>query len=72
VRATEARFDLALARSAAEEAARHWGLELEQPFTRAAVSYAAPAGDAVVKVAWEGDDESLHEPDALALACRYL
>jgi len=33
----------------------------------AAVSYVAPAGDRVVKVAWEGDDESLHEPDALEL-----
>jgi streptomycin 6-kinase len=32
-----------------------------------AVSYVAPAGAAVVKVAWEGDDESLHEPDALRL-----
>jgi streptomycin 6-kinase len=32
-----------------------------------AVSYVAPAGAEVVKVAWEGDDESLHEPDALAL-----
>lgn len=31
------------------------------------VSYVAPAGTAVVKVAWEGDDESLHEPEALAL-----
>jgi streptomycin 6-kinase len=33
----------------------------------AAVSYVAPAGAAVVKVSWEGDDESLHEPDALKL-----
>jgi streptomycin 6-kinase len=33
----------------------------------AAVSYVAPAGAAVVKVSWEGDDESLHEPDALEL-----
>jgi streptomycin 6-kinase len=31
------------------------------------VSYVAPAGDLVVKVPWGGDDESLHEPDALAL-----
>lgn len=62
-----ARFDLTSARAAAEEAARHWGLVLEPPFTRAAVSYVAPAADAVVKVAWEGDDESLHEPDALEL-----
>jgi streptomycin 6-kinase len=27
----------------------------------------APVGDAVLKVPWEGDDESLHEADALAL-----
>ncbi len=33
----------------------------------AAVSYVAPAGVDVVKVAWEGDDESMHEPDALEL-----
>jgi streptomycin 6-kinase len=32
-----------------------------------AVSYVAPAGAGVVKVAWDGDDESLHEADALAL-----
>ena len=31
------------------------------------VSYVAPAGDAVIKVAWDGDDESLHEGDALEL-----
>jgi streptomycin 6-kinase len=31
------------------------------------VSYVAPSGDAVLKVAWAGDDESLHEPDALKL-----
>jgi streptomycin 6-kinase len=32
-----------------------------------AVSYVAPAGSGVVKVAWEGDEESLHEPEALEL-----
>ena len=31
------------------------------------VSFVAPAGDAVLKVAWRGDDESLHEGDALEL-----
>ncbi len=31
------------------------------------MSYVAPAGDLVVKVAWDGDDESLHESDALEL-----
>ena len=33
----------------------------------AAVSYVAPAGADVVKVTWEGDEESVHEPDALQL-----
>ncbi len=34
----------------------------------ASVSYVAPAGPGlVVKVAWEGDDESLNEPEALEL-----
>lgn len=65
--AEPARLDLTSARSHAEAAARHWGLTLGPPFTLAAVSFVAPAGDAVVKVAWEGDDESLHEPDALEL-----
>jgi streptomycin 6-kinase len=60
-------LDLTSARAAAEAAARHWGLVLGPPFTRAHASYVTPAGDAVVKVAWQGDDESLHEPDALAL-----
>jgi len=60
-------FDLTAAQAVAEDAARHWGLKLGPRFTAAAVSYVAPAGAAVVKVAWEGDDESLHEPDALAL-----
>src|SRR5476649_2927151 len=31
------------------------------------VSYAAPAGSVVVKVPWGGDDESLHEAEALRL-----
>jgi streptomycin 6-kinase len=52
-------------RDAALEAARRWGLELEDPFPLAQWSYVAPAGDAVVKVAWDGDEESLHEADAL-------
>jgi streptomycin 6-kinase len=62
-----ARFDLTACRDAAVEAARHWGLALEPPFALSTVSYVAPAGDLVVKVPWEGDDESLHEPDALRL-----
>ncbi len=58
--------DLRGARATALAAARAWGLELGAPFAFSHVSYAAPAGRAaVVKVAWEGDDESLHEGDAL-------
>jgi streptomycin 6-kinase len=61
------RFNLSAARAAALEAAREWGLELGEPFAMAYVSYVAPAGNAVLKVAWEGDTESLHEGDALEL-----
>lgn len=60
-------LDLSAARAAAEAAAAHWGVTLEPPFSMAAVSYVAPAGGDVVKVAWEDDDESLHEADALEL-----
>lgn len=60
-------LDLRTARETAAGAARRWGLTLEPPFGRAVVSYVAPAGDVVVKVPWEGDDEALHEPDALRL-----
>lgn len=60
-------FDLAAAQATAEDAARHWRLTLGPAFAMATVSYVAAAGDAVVKVAWQGDDESLHEADALAL-----
>jgi streptomycin 6-kinase len=63
----EQRFDLSAARATALAAAREWGLELGDPFALSNVSYVAPAGHAVLKVAWEGDDESLHEGDALAL-----
>lgn len=61
------RFDLSVAKEAALGAAREWGVELEEPFVFSNVSYVAPAGEVVVKVAWEGDDESLHEGDALEL-----
>src|SRR5256885_12769018 len=44
-----------------------WGLELGEPFAFSYVSYVAPAGAAVIKVAWDGDTESLHEGDALEL-----
>ncbi len=60
-------FDLSWAKSAAIEAAARWGLTLEEPFAMSAVSYVAPAGAVVVKVPWGGDDESLHEADALRL-----
>jgi streptomycin 6-kinase len=60
-------LDLSAARATAERAAREWGVELGEPFSMANVSYVAPAGDAVLKVPWEGDDESLNEADALEL-----
>jgi streptomycin 6-kinase len=66
-RVGEERFDLSVAKATALAAAQEWGLELGEPFACSCASYVAPAGDAVVKVAWEGDDESLHEGDALAL-----
>ena len=62
-----ARFDLTRARAVAMQAARHWGLALGPPFAMSNVSYVAPAGGSVVKVAWDGDDESLHEAAALEL-----
>ena len=61
-------FDLSVAKASAVEAARRWGIELGPRFELSNVSYVARAGrDAVVKVAWEGDQESLHEGDALEL-----
>jgi streptomycin 6-kinase len=57
--------DLTEAKALALKAAAHWGVHLEEPFAMSAVSYVAPAGDVVVKVPWGGDDESLHEGDAL-------
>ena len=63
----EQQFDLSAAKATALEAARQWGLELGEPFAFSNVSYVAPAGGAVLKVAWEGDSESLHEGDALEL-----
>ena len=49
------------------EVAREWGLGLGEPFATSNVSYVAPAGQAVLKVPWQGDDESLHEGEALEL-----
>jgi streptomycin 6-kinase len=61
------RFDLSASKATALEVARDWGLELGEPFALSNVSYVAPAGDTVLKVAWDGDTESLHEGDALEL-----
>jgi streptomycin 6-kinase len=63
----EQRFDLSVAKATALEAAREWGLHLGEQFAFSNFSYVAPAGRAVIKVAWEGDDESLHEGDAFEL-----
>jgi streptomycin 6-kinase len=63
----EQRLDLSAAKATALEAAREWGLELGEPFALSYVSYVVPAGRTVLKVAWEGDDESLHEGEALEL-----
>jgi hypothetical protein len=63
----EQHFDLSVSKATATQVARKWSLELEQPFALSYVSYVAPAGDAVLKVAWEGDTESVHEADALEL-----
>jgi streptomycin 6-kinase len=54
----------------AEQCAKQWDVELGPPFEFSNVSYAAPTLDgAVLKVPWGGDDESLHEADALGLWC---
>src|SRR6195256_6668340 len=63
----EQRLDLSAAKATAAKVAREWGLELGEPFALSYVSYVAPAGDAVIKVAWDGDTESMHEGDALEL-----
>jgi streptomycin 6-kinase len=60
--------DLTETRAEAERVAAAWGIELGPPFALSRYSFVAPAGaDAVLKAAWEGDDESLHEPEALEL-----
>lgn len=60
--------DLAATKAVVARAASEWGLELGAPFALSRYSYVAPAGDeAVVKAAWEGDDEAVHEADALEL-----
>jgi streptomycin 6-kinase len=61
--------DLRAAQTTAEAVAAEWGLSLAAPFSLSRYSYAAPVHglDAVLKAAWQGDDESLHEADALAV-----
>jgi streptomycin 6-kinase len=60
--------DLSEAEVTARQLAAEWGLELGDPFPLARHSYVVPAGaDAVLKVAWAGDDESLDEGAALEL-----
>jgi streptomycin 6-kinase len=60
--------DLTRTRAVAERVAADWGLELGEPFAFAHHSYAAPVSDdAVLRVAWEGDNESLHDGEALDL-----
>lgn len=60
--------DLTGTRVAAAAAARVLGVDLGPPFALSRYSFVAPAGEgAVLKLAWEGDDESLHEPEALEL-----
>ena len=60
--------DLGSMKSIAEAVASEWGVELGEPFALSRYSYVAPVGaDSVLKVAWAGDDESLHEADSLAL-----
>jgi streptomycin 6-kinase len=61
--------DLRAARATAHAVADEWGLSLAAPFSLSRYSYVAPVLglDAVLKVAWEEDDESLHEAEALSL-----
>jgi streptomycin 6-kinase len=58
--------DLTDTKAMAEAVAAKWGLELGTPFALSRYSYVAAVGDdAVLKVAWEGDDESRDEGEAL-------
>jgi streptomycin 6-kinase len=55
-------------KATAESVAADWGLQLGEPFALSRYSYVAPAGaEAVLKIAWDGDDESLHEAESLEL-----
>ena len=60
--------DLTETQATAEAVAAEWGLSLGEPFALSRYSYVAPVSDdAVLKVSWAGDQESLHEDAALAL-----
>jgi streptomycin 6-kinase len=60
--------DLTETQATAEAVAAEWGLELGPPFALSRYSYVAPVSDdAVLKVSWAQDEESLDESDALAV-----
>jgi streptomycin 6-kinase len=60
--------DLTATQATAEAVAAEWGLELGSPFMLSRYSYVAPvADDAVLKVSWAEDEESLDEGEALTL-----
>lgn len=60
--------DLSETERLARAIAAEWDLTLGEPFALSRFSFVAPVGDdAVLKVAWAGDDESLHEDAALEL-----
>jgi streptomycin 6-kinase len=64
----EPMVDLSGARRTAAKIAVEWGLEMGESFALSNVSFVARVGESMVlKVAYEGDDESLHEGDALEL-----
>jgi streptomycin 6-kinase len=65
---SERKTNLAAETRIAFDFAKRWGIELDPPFAFSNVSYVAPTKDgAVLKVACVGDDEALHEADALEL-----
>jgi streptomycin 6-kinase len=52
----------------AQDVAAEWGLVLGPPFQLANHSYVSPVSqDAVLKIGWQKDEESVHEADALEL-----
>jgi streptomycin 6-kinase len=60
--------DLSRTKQTAAAVAQEWGLELGEPFALSRHSYVAPVGDdLVLKIAWEQDEESLDEGEALEL-----